>query len=191
MANMCVVYCLATPDDRYTYVGATKNLKRRLRQHNGEIKGGAKYTRRSKSWRVLFHTKGFREWREALSFEWHLKHVTKYRRGTSPVARRWRNVRTLLKRPRWSHVQLADKKIETPKKQTCTMGAVASSVTDYTASCGAPSLHIESDDEDARSVASALYVGEEEEEKKSDFRSIPLEVPRAAPSTNDPADSSP
>ena len=27
-----------------TYIGATNNLKQRIRKHNGEIKGGAKYT---------------------------------------------------------------------------------------------------------------------------------------------------
>ena len=189
MENKWVCYLIA--NGGYTYVGVSPTPDKRLRQHNGEIKGGAKYTRRSKSWRVLFYLEGFSDspsgWKETLSCEWHLKHVTKYRRGTSPVARRWRNVRTLLKRPRWSHVRLVDKKIETPKKQTCTMGAVATSVADYAADCGAASLQIESDDEDARSVASALY---EEEKKESDFRSIPLEVPPAAASASDPADSS-
>ena len=162
---MCVVYCLVTPDDRYTYVGATKNLKRRLRQHNGEITGGAKYTRRSKSWRVLFFTEGFKGWREALSFEWHLKHVTKYRRGSSPVNRRWRNVRTLLKRPRWEHISLIDnEKINAPKQNqpsdtTTTMGA---SMSNYATDCVSKQnegLSLD-DDDDARSVGSALYPGE-------------------------------
>ena len=59
-----------------TYVGATVNLARRLRQHNGEIKGGAKYTRLGAkgSWSVVFTVEGFREQREALQFEWALKH---------------------------------------------------------------------------------------------------------------------
>ena len=191
---MNVVYCLATPDDRYTYVGATKNLKRRLRQHNGEIKGGTKYTRRSKSWRVLFYLEGFANspdgWKETLSCEWHLKHVTKYRKGTSPVARRWRNAKTLLRRDRWSHIRL--KKITPCKKQT-TMGASAAmsdSLSNCTSECGKPSLHLaDSDDEDARSVASALY--EEENDNHSEFKSIPVEVPPATQPTNDPTDSCP
>jgi predicted GIY-YIG superfamily endonuclease len=59
-----------------TYVGATLDLARRLRQHNGEIKGGAKYTRLGAkgSWAVVFTVQGFREQREALQFEWALKH---------------------------------------------------------------------------------------------------------------------
>jgi predicted GIY-YIG superfamily endonuclease len=119
--NMSVVYCLVTPDERYTYVGATKNLARRLRQHNAEIKGGAKYTKRCKSWRVLFYIEGFANshegWRETLSCEWHLKHVSRYRRGTSPVARRERNVATLLNRDRWSHLRkVVVQKIATPQQ---------------------------------------------------------------------------
>jgi len=38
---MYVVVCC----DNSFYCGITTNLDRRLKQHNGEIKGGAKYTR--------------------------------------------------------------------------------------------------------------------------------------------------
>jgi len=37
-------YILKCSDGSY-YTGKTTDLKKRLRQHNGEIKGGAKYTR--------------------------------------------------------------------------------------------------------------------------------------------------
>lgn len=151
--KMSVVYCLVTPDNRFTYVGATKNLTRRLRQHNGEITGGAKYTKRSKSWRVLFYLEGFVDspegWRETLSCEWHLKHVSRYRKGTSPVARRERNVATLLKRQRWAHL----KKIE-PSQQ---MGISWSDESaDCAPQCASPRAKASGDDDDARSVQSAL-----------------------------------
>jgi predicted GIY-YIG superfamily endonuclease len=38
------VYLLVASSSGNTYVGATVNLDHRLRQHNGEIKGGAKAT---------------------------------------------------------------------------------------------------------------------------------------------------
>lgn len=39
-----VVYLLTNTCNNRTYLGVTNNINRRLRQHNGEIKGGAKYT---------------------------------------------------------------------------------------------------------------------------------------------------
>ncbi len=38
------VYLLKNTHNNRTYLGITNNLKRRLRQHNNELKGGAKYT---------------------------------------------------------------------------------------------------------------------------------------------------
>jgi len=40
--------------DGLLYTGVTNNIDRRLRQHNGEIKGGAKFTRRSRPWTVVY-----------------------------------------------------------------------------------------------------------------------------------------
>lgn len=36
------MYVLESLDGKRTYVGVTKNMRRRLRQHNGELAGGAK-----------------------------------------------------------------------------------------------------------------------------------------------------
>lgn len=38
------LYLLYHPNKNRTYLGITNNMKRRWRQHNGEIKGGAKST---------------------------------------------------------------------------------------------------------------------------------------------------
>lgn len=66
-------YCLLSESDR-TYIGATVNLPHRLRQHNGELAGGARSTHREAgSWRVLRHIVGFSEKPTALSFEWYWK----------------------------------------------------------------------------------------------------------------------
>lgn len=57
-----------------TYVGITNNTARRLRQHNGEIVGGAKYTTRTKGgvWRFLYIISGFPDGSTAAKWEWRL-----------------------------------------------------------------------------------------------------------------------
>lgn len=64
----------------YTYVGKTNNPQRRLRQHNCEIKGGAKYTKKIKPCEIYCLISGFESNVEALQAEWRLKHPcgTKY-----------------------------------------------------------------------------------------------------------------
>lgn len=68
-------------DARYNYVGYTVNMARRIRQHNGELVGGAKITSRKVAkghrWRViaLLTSEQF-DHRRALSCEWWIKHPT-------------------------------------------------------------------------------------------------------------------
>ena len=44
-SNNYIIYLLVNSDNNYTYVGITNNRVRRLRQHNGELVGGARYTK--------------------------------------------------------------------------------------------------------------------------------------------------
>ena len=64
----------------YTYNGCTNNFKRRIRQHNGEIKGGAKCTARRGPWEAYCIIEGFQDQREALQAEWRIKRVEGRRR---------------------------------------------------------------------------------------------------------------
>lgn len=58
----------------YTYVGITNDLKKRLRQHNAEIKGGAKYTKdRGNGWKYALIVSGLNK-SSAYSFEYKVKH---------------------------------------------------------------------------------------------------------------------
>lgn len=66
-----------------TYNGSTNNLVRRLRQHNGEIVGGAKATRGKGPWVYIAIWEGFQSHREALSCEWRIKHPTNSRKRPS------------------------------------------------------------------------------------------------------------
>jgi predicted GIY-YIG superfamily endonuclease len=66
-----------------TYIGFTTDPKKRLRQHNGEIVGGASRTRRLRPWKLVCVVSGFPDKIAALQFEWLWQHP--YR---SRVARR-------------------------------------------------------------------------------------------------------
>lgn len=113
---MAVCYCLCSADNKRTYVGATVNMKRRLRQHNGIIKGGARYTTAMKKkhgeWRVVATVHGFASWRDALKFEWRWKHVRRGRRQ-SPRSKRFVDLAALLTHKPWKFETLF---VLTPEK---------------------------------------------------------------------------
>lgn len=69
-----VCYMIVSTTSRRTYVGCTNNVKKRLRQHNGEIKGGARYTHQGRPWILKFLVIGFGPSRSlACKFETHWK----------------------------------------------------------------------------------------------------------------------
>ena len=77
---MWFCYILRNRSPQYnhlTYNGSTNDPIRRLRQHNEEIKGGAKFTHgRGKSWEIYFLMTGFKNHINTLSCEWRIKHPT-------------------------------------------------------------------------------------------------------------------
>ena len=74
------VYLLVSTN-KSTYIGATVNLERRLRQHNGELVGGAKATKmaikKGQLWTRACYVSGFPTWNAALQFEWKWKRLGK------------------------------------------------------------------------------------------------------------------
>ena len=72
---MYLVYVLKS--DNYSYVGMTNDFFRRFRQHNKEIKGGAKCTSRKDNWYPICIIDGFLTMVEAMQCEWSLKHYMK------------------------------------------------------------------------------------------------------------------
>lgn len=97
---MSFVYLLVSTNGN-TYVGATVDLNRRLRQHNKEIKGGAHATgikvAQGESWTRAAHVSGFPTWQAALQFEWRWKQLSrKLPVNMNPLERRITALKTLL-----------------------------------------------------------------------------------------------
>jgi len=94
------VYLLLASDNS-TYVGATVDLERRLRQHNKEIKGGAVLTGskviKGETWIRAAYVEGFPDWQAALQFEWRWKQLTrKIQTNIKPIERRMIALKQLL-----------------------------------------------------------------------------------------------
>lgn len=99
-------YLLLSGDNRASYCGTTNHMPRRLRQHNQELKGGAKYTSTKRpgkkggcKWRVLCTVRGFTSRSQTLSFEWLLKRCAGGR--GRPLDRRYQQLGAVLHRPNW------------------------------------------------------------------------------------------
>lgn len=97
---MYFVYLLVSTDGA-TYVGATVDLNRRLRQHNKEITGGAHATgakvAKGETWTRAAHVSGFPDWQAALQFEWKWKQLTrKFPSKMKPLERRMNALKELL-----------------------------------------------------------------------------------------------
>jgi len=73
----CYILRNTLPEYKHlTYNGSTNNPKRRLRQHNEEIVGGARYTHgRGGKWEIYALLTGFIDHKNALSCEWRIKHT--------------------------------------------------------------------------------------------------------------------
>jgi predicted GIY-YIG superfamily endonuclease len=81
-----------------SYIGATVSPTNRLRKHNGELCGGAEYTRGA-TWEYRCVISGFRSWREALQFEWAWKHDARKCRS---IAAKMEVLDELMGKNRWS-----------------------------------------------------------------------------------------
>ena len=120
-------YLLKSTTTNRTYFGYTDNIAQRLRQHNGEIKGGAKATRYGRPWKLVVYIRGFLTKNEALSFEWYMHHPKsiymskanksglKYKSGYG-VKQRILNMQMLLKYNIWRSKELNNEQIKKSRK---------------------------------------------------------------------------
>lgn len=88
-----------------TYVGITKNLSKRLSQHNGVETGGAKYTK-GRSWKLVCCVGGFATDRLVRQCEYTIKHTNWNITHDHPVCRKLFHLRALLYRGKVPHDDL-------------------------------------------------------------------------------------
>lgn len=91
-------YCYWIISGNSSYIGATVDPCKRLKQHCGLYSGGARRTQ-GKIWNYKLVISGFRTWKEALQFEWSFKYHSKRCRS---VQSRKDALETLLNRERWT-----------------------------------------------------------------------------------------
>jgi len=100
---MLICYCIKATDSTKTYIGATNDFTRRLKQHNREISGGAKSTA-GFHWQPQIHITGFEDRKQLLRFEWNWKHCIKTtERG---IYRRIHMLEFLLKKNEWNKLTI-------------------------------------------------------------------------------------
>jgi len=93
--------CYIIENSGYTYVGVSNNAEKRLRAHNGEIRGGAKYTTsKGKGWKHICIISGFPTKIESILFECALKHVPP--RNAGRIINRIKKFVKLLNKERWT-----------------------------------------------------------------------------------------
>ena len=84
-----------------TYAGVSPDPVRRLRQHNGEIVGGAKYTTgKGAGWEHICLVSGFQDKIQSMQFEWAVKHVAP--RNAGGVVNRIKKLYTVLNKSNWT-----------------------------------------------------------------------------------------
>jgi putative endonuclease len=93
-----IVYLLINTSNNYTYIGVTNNQQRRIRQHNGELVGGAKYTSNFKKegeW-MYYGTINNLNKNIALSIEKRIQKKSRKVSGKTPLERRLKAINIIL-----------------------------------------------------------------------------------------------
>ncbi|KAJ3669411.1 hypothetical protein LUZ60_011361 [Juncus effusus] len=128
----CYLLCSLCPRHKgRSYIGFTVNPRRRIRQHNGDIKCGAQRTKKGRPWEMILCIYGFPSNISALQFEWAWQHpmeslaVRKAAanfKSLTGVANKIKLAYTMLNLPSWENLNL-------------TMNFFSTKYTKFTAGC--------------------------------------------------------
>jgi structure-specific endonuclease subunit SLX1 len=104
MAYICYMLVSEITQSK-TYIGITNDMTRRLRQHNGECSGGAKYTHACRPWKIYGYVRGFGEDKSlVLKFEWRWKYLSRKETGNS-ISKRIKGLEKVLARSEFSNLE--------------------------------------------------------------------------------------
>ena len=114
MSNINYYYCYFIISNKNnktkTYIGITNNLKKRIKQHNNELKGGAKSTKTSSKWSYHTIMGKFNNLSDAMSFEWYWKHQqtknNKWIHTKSGINNKMKRLLELILEDKWSHINI-------------------------------------------------------------------------------------
>lgn len=99
LENNWVFYIIQ--NKQFTYAGVSPDPIRRLRKHNGEISGGAKYTlSKGPGWKHVCIVKGFQNKIQSMQFEWAVKHAPP--RNVGGIKSRLKKMHDVMKKERWT-----------------------------------------------------------------------------------------
>ena len=88
-------------NNHFTYAGVSPDPTQRLRKHNGEICGGAKYTTgKGPGWKHLCIISGFQDKIQSMQFEWAVKH--EHPRNLGGVQSRIEKLYKVLNKKKWT-----------------------------------------------------------------------------------------
>lgn len=93
--------CYIIHNKNCSYVGITNNIEKRLKKHNQELSGGAKYTKLiGKGWKYICIIEGFKNKIDCLRFEWAVKHYPP--KNKTGIYNRLRKLEGVLNKDKWT-----------------------------------------------------------------------------------------
>jgi len=117
-----------------TYAGVSPDPVRRLRKHNGEISGGAKYTRsKGPGWEHICLIHGFQTKIQSMQFEWAVKHCQP--RNAGGLSNRIKKLYEVLNKDKWTSKSPDAKDVPLSLEWKISSPPLTNSLPEYVSEC--------------------------------------------------------